>query len=166
MKVLLVIDMQNVCVGEKHGDFFKYDNEQLIAKVNKAIENNEGNLVVYIKNVMKNNFISKFAPVHAFEGTEEVELVEGLNKVSEYIFTKYKGDAFSNDGLVAFLKSKNVNHIEVVGVDGGGCVALTAIGAIKRGYKVTVNTQAIGTMFYKKQEKHFKKLKQLGADFI
>ena len=29
-KVLLVIDMQNVCVGEKHAAYFKYDNEILI----------------------------------------------------------------------------------------------------------------------------------------
>ena len=56
--------------------------------------------------------------------------------------------------------------VEVVGVDGGGCVALTALGAIKEGYKVIVNENAIGTMFVKNKNKYFKQLKDLGAEFI
>ncbi len=36
-----------------------------------------------------------------------------------------------------------------MGVDGGACVALTALGAIKNGYKVIVNEAAIGTMYLK-----------------
>lgn len=34
------------------------------------------------------------------------------------------------------------------------------------GYKVIVNTKAIGTTFHKKKDKYFKKLERLGADFI
>ena len=52
-KALLVIDMQNVCVGEKHSTYFKYNNESLIRTVNEVIDANKDNLVVYIKNVMK-----------------------------------------------------------------------------------------------------------------
>ena len=98
-KALLVIDMQNVCVGEKHATYFKYDNETLIKAVNDVIASYECNRVVYIKNVMKKNIISKLAPFQAYEGTKEVELVGGLNVVSEYIFTKYEGNAFSNPKL-------------------------------------------------------------------
>lgn len=93
-KVLLVIDMQNVCVGEKHAAYFKYDNEILIQAVNKVIEANKDNPVIYIKNIMKKNLINKFAPFQAYEGTEEVELVSGLHIVSDYIFTKYEGNAY------------------------------------------------------------------------
>jgi nicotinamidase-related amidase len=82
------------------------------------------------------------------------------------VVEKYKGDAFSNSELVNILKAKNVNEIEIVGVDGGGCVSLTAIGAIKAGYKVIVNTNAIGTMYEKNKRKYFKKLMALGAEFI
>ena len=57
-KALLVIDMQNVCVGEKHAAYFKYNNRELIRKVNKIIDTNEKNLVVYIQNVMKRNFVN------------------------------------------------------------------------------------------------------------
>jgi hypothetical protein len=69
---------------------------------------------------------------------------------------------------IIFLKldELNINEIEVIDLDGGGCVALTALGAIKAGYKVTVNSNAIATMFTKKAEKYNKKLKKLGAEFI
>ncbi|MDY2728865.1 hypothetical protein ACTNDG_12520 [Clostridium sp. HCP1S3_B4] len=86
MKALLVIDMQNICVGEKHDKFFKYDNRKLIESVNEAIDNNKDNIIIYIRNLMKKNLISKFAPFQAYEGMEEVELVKGLNVVSEYVF--------------------------------------------------------------------------------
>ncbi|MCM1496567.1 MAG: isochorismatase family protein [Bacteroides sp.] len=165
-KALLVIDMQNVCVGENHAAYFKYDNAALIETVNKAIDANKGNVVIYIKNIMKKNFINKFAPFHAYEGTEEVELVDNLQTVSENVFTKYEGNAFSNPALNEFLKKSDIECVEVVGVDGGGCVALTALGAIKKGYKVIVNENAIGTMFIKNRDKYFKQLKDVGAEFV
>ena len=51
-KALLVIDMQNVCVGKNHSTYFKYDNEILIQTVNEVIDANESNVVVYIKNII------------------------------------------------------------------------------------------------------------------
>lgn len=166
MKALLVIDMQEVCVGENHSNFFRYDNDNLLNSVNAVIDDNKNNLVVYIRNIMKRNFLNKFAPFQAYEGTNEVELVSGLNVVSDYVFDKYTGDAFSNKGLLGFLKQQAVDEIEVVGVDGGGCVALTALGAVKNGFRVTVNTKAVGTMFDKNKEKYFRKLKEQGARFV
>lgn len=165
-KALLVVDMQNVCVGEKHSDYFKYNNHSLIEKVNNAIESNQDSIVIYIKNVMKRNLLNKFAPFQAYEGTEEVELVKNLNIVSDNVFTKCRCNAFSNGELVSFLKEQEVECVEVVGVDGGGCVALTALGAVKEGYKVIVNETAIGTMFHKNKTKYFRKLEESGAVFI
>lgn len=165
-KALLVVDMQNVCVGEKHSDYFKYNNHSLIEKVNNAIESNQDSIVIYIKNVMKRNLLNKFAPFQAYEGTEEVELVKNLNIVSDNVFTKCRGNAFSNGKLVSFLKEQEVECVEVVGVDGGVCVALTALGAVKEGYKVIVNETAIGTMFHKNKTKYFRKLEEAGAVFI
>lgn len=165
-KALLVIDMQNVCVGKEHAEYFKYDNPQIIKAVNKAIDENKDNLVIYIKNVMKKNFINKLAPFKAYEGTKEVELVDELKKVSDNVFVKHEGNAFSNTELKAFLKKNSVDCIEVAGVDGGGCVGLTALGAVKEGYKVIVNQSAIGTMFDKNRDKYFEKLRSAGAEFI
>lgn len=161
-KALLVVDMQNVCVGEKHSDYFKYNNHSLIEKVNNAIESNQDSIVIYIKNVMKRNLLNKFAPFQAYEGTEEVELVKNLNIVSDNVFTKCRGNAFSNAELVSFLKEQGVECVEVVGVDGG----VTALGAVKEGYKVIVNETAIGTMFHKNKTKYFRKLEEAGDVFI
>ena len=55
--LLLVIDMQNICVGEKHDKFFKYDNRKLIESVNEAIDNNKDNIIIYIRNLMKKNLM-------------------------------------------------------------------------------------------------------------
>ena len=145
-KALLVIDMQNVCVGEKHAAYFKYDNDVLIKEVNKVIDANKNNLVIYIKNVMKKNIFNKLAPFQAYEGTEE--------------------NAFTNLELNEFLKEHNVESLEIVGVDGGGCVALTALGAKKYGYRVIINEKAIGTMFERNKNKYFNKLKEIGAEFV
>ncbi len=168
MKALLVIDMQNVYIGKDHAKFFNYNRQQIISAVNKVIDDNAENLVIYIQNFMKKNFINKFAPFKAYKGTKEVEFISELHIVSNLIFDKYVGNAFSNNKLNEFLKSKNIDTIEVIGIDGGGCVALTALGAIKNGYNVIVNTNAIGTstILYKNKEKYFKKLRQQGAKFI
>ncbi len=164
-KAVFVIDMQNICVGKSHAKFFKYDNN-LVASVNKVIEENEGNTIVYIVNIMKDNFINRLAPFTAFDGSENAALADSLKVVSDHIFKKYKGDSFTNPKLKETLDELNINEIEITGIDGGGCVALTALGAINAGYRVIVNTKAIGTMFTKKADKYNARLKELGARFI
>ena len=165
-KALLVVDMQNVCMGENHAEFFKYDRKRIIAAVNKAIDENDGNLTVYILNLMKKNLINRFAPVQVYEGTEESKLIDELHMVSDNIITKYEGDAFSNPALDMLLKEHNIGSVEIVGADGGGCAALTALGAVRAGYKVIVNDNAIGTMFVKNRDKLYKKLAESGAQII
>ncbi|RXE58224.1 cysteine hydrolase family protein [Acetivibrio mesophilus] len=165
-KAVLVMDMQNICVGDSHAKFFKYNNKELIAAVNKVIKDNEGNSIIYILTIMKDNLINRLAPFKAFEGTENAELANNIEVVSNYFFKKHKGDAFTNPKLKEKLDELNVDEIEIVGVDGGGCVALTALGAIKAGYKVTINTPAVGTMFHRRASKYNEKLKKLGAKFI
>ncbi len=112
-KALLVIDMQEACVGKNHAEFFKYDSN-IINKVNEEIKANEN--VIYIRNLMKKNLINKLAPVQIFDGDKGAEL--------------------------------------------------TALGAIKNGFKAIVNTKAIGTMFEKKKDKYFQILEKKGATFI
>ena len=162
-KALLVIDMQNFCVGVNHSDYFNYDNDNLINSVNQVIAHNEGNLVIYIQNILKKDEENPFAPFEAYEGTKEIELVEGLSIVSEYVFKKYAGDAFTNPELDKFLKERDIEEVELIGVDGGGCVPLTALGAIRAGYKVIINEAAIGTKFHKNKNKQFKRLRKMGA---
>lgn len=163
MKALLVIDMQEVTVGKDRAKMFDYEPD-IISKVNDVIEKND--FVVYIRNLMKNNFINRLAPVKCFDGTREAELAEGLKIVSENVFDKYAGNAFSNEKLGEFLKENGVREVELIRVDGGGCVSLTAIGAANAGFKVVLNTAAIGTVFKSKQKTYYNSLRKLGAEFI
>jgi nicotinamidase-related amidase len=56
---------------------------------------------------------------------------------SDVTFTKRKGDSFSNPGLDAFLRSRNVEHVVILGLDGVACVHATVRGALNRGYRVS-----------------------------
>lgn len=166
-KALLVIDMQEATVGKDHADFFKYDSA-LLDRVNKVISETDAAEVVYIRNLMKDNLINRLAPVKVFDKTKEAQLAEGLKKISSNVFSKYKGDAFTDPQFCGFLKNNSIDTVELIGVDGGGCVSLTALGACKNGYKVIMNTKAIDTMsaFVSKKEKYYAQLKKLGAQFI
>ena len=46
--------MQEATIGANHANFFKYENE-LLKRVNDIIKNTDAAIVVYIKNLMKNN---------------------------------------------------------------------------------------------------------------
>ncbi len=165
-KALLVMDMQNVCVGEHHAKLFNYDNESLIKSVNDRINEYSNEDVLYICNIMKNNLINKLAPFSAYEGSDEVKLVNTLMVVNDTVLKKYKGDAFTNPELAKILERKGIEEIELVGVDGGGCVAATALGGIKNGYRVSIYTKAVGTISEKKAMKLNKKLKEKGVIFL
>ena len=164
-KCLLVVDMQEITVGKQHADFFNYSTE-IIDNVNKIIKEYDVDNVIYIVNLMKDNLISKFAPFKAFKGTKEVELAKELDIVNDNIIEKYKGNAFTNPKLNKLLQQKNCDEVEIVGVDGGGCVANTAFGALENGYKVTIQKAAVGTMFIKKSEKYNMQLLDKGVKFI
>lgn len=85
---------------------------------------------------------------------------------SDMLIEKYKGNAFTNPELNKLLQQKNCDEVQIVGVDGGGCVAHTAFGALENGYKVTIHKVAIGTMFIKKSEKYNRQLLDKGVKFI
>jgi nicotinamidase-related amidase len=61
------------------------------------------------------------------------------------VFSKQKGNAFSNPMLHSFLQSKKVNRICIVGVFAEGCVRATAMGAKALGYAVSAPLEAIAT---------------------
>lgn len=162
-KALVVLDMQEVCVGKKPLFFFKY-NKQLVDKINKVIEKNDN--VIYVRTLLRKLPLYYISPVRVFDGDRKAELAEGLIKKGKIVFDKFRGNAFSNPKLAKYLKDNGFDTIELVGVDGGGCVSLTALGAIEYGLKVIINTGATDTMFKNRQTRLFKKLKQKGVSFV
>ena len=164
-KALLVMDMQEVTVGDNHAAMFRYPTD-LLRRVNAVIEQNRDSLIVYVRNLMKDNPLNRLAPVRVFPGTAEAELASGLCVLSPHVIDKYRGDAFSNPRLPELLQREGVWEVELMGVDGGGCVALTAMGACKAGFAVALNTGAIGTVFPEKRDRYYEKLKKQGARIL
>ena len=162
-KALIVLDMQEVCVGKKPLFFFKYD-KQLVDKVNKVIEKNDN--VIYVRTLLRKIPLYYISPVRVFDGDKRAELVKGLIRKGNVVFDKYRGNAFSNPKLLKYLMDNKIDTIEVVGVDGAGCVVLAAFSAIKYELKVIINTTAIDTMFKNRQTRMFKKLKEKGVSFV
>ena len=99
-KAILVLDIQEICVGKNHAKIFRYD-KNLIGKANKIIASND--LVIYIRTLLKNNFFCKLSPIRVFDGTKQAELVENLIKKGDIVFDKYRGNAFSNSELLKYI---------------------------------------------------------------
>ena len=58
-------------------------------------------------------------------------------------FEKNRTDSFSNRQFEQLLIDRQVGELYLVGVDAAYCVYYTARGALNRGYKVTVVTDAV-----------------------
>jgi len=166
-KALLVIDMQEDYVGEnRNKKIFKYDTQELLKNVNLKInEYKDNNIVIYITNIFKNTLFNRTIFRYGIETTKGCQIVEGLDKISEFDFTKSKGDAFTNSSLISFLKENDINELELVGVDGGGCVGLTAQGGAKLGYKISIINNCVGTVMKNRAEKLKPVLIQRGVNF-
>ena len=61
-------------------------------------------------------------------------------------FTKRRRDAFSNRNLIAHLTERGVKELLIGGVYANACVAATTRAALRRGFNVTVVTDAIGAI--------------------
>lgn len=59
-------------------------------------------------------------------------------------------DALSNPAFESFLKERQIRELYLVGLDAEGCVYLTAKGALKRGYKVSILQDGIVLLAEKK----------------
>lgn len=61
------------------------------------------------------------------------------------IFPKSKPSAFTNPELEAYLRANSITELAVLGVFAEGCVRATALDAQRRGYRVVVPENEIGT---------------------
>jgi nicotinamidase-related amidase len=134
---ILVMDMQIE---------FADSARKIIETVNKTVDyfSAKNDTLVYIKTQYGKsdyllNFIRKNA---AIEGATGVNFLPDLKVASQNIFTKDRMDAFSNRELDDFLVKNQIGHIFVAGLDGCYCLDKTVRAALRRGYKVTLITDA------------------------
>jgi nicotinamidase-related amidase len=160
---LLVIDMQEILVGTNHAKLFAYDTDVLLRNVNRWIAEYPPQNVYYIRKVMKKNLLNRISPIQAFDGTPAADLAGALTVVSGKNFTKYGGDAFENPSLTEDLRAVGITHVDIVGVDGCGCVPLTAEGAVREGLSARILSDAVATMSPKREAKQKARVMALGV---
>ncbi len=108
--------------------------------IGKAAET--GMEVVYVRQVFNNNL---FVRMHGGRKVEKVIVDRRIVKINDNDFEKNRTDAFSNRDLERFLVEHQVDELYLTGVDAAFCVYYTALGALSRGYKVTVVRDAVAT---------------------
>ena len=166
---LLVIDMQNDYLCENRMKRFAYDTEGLVGRVNRIIHryNAEGRDVIYIRHIIQNLPTNRLLFGYSIAGTDGAELYNGLDIVSDYIFDKLVGDALSNKKLRQLIEREGYDKLHLCGLDECGCVAVTALGAVKRGYEVEILREGIATVFDgRKVARTMEKLRRAGVRYI
>ncbi|MBW9154320.1 isochorismatase family cysteine hydrolase [Clostridium estertheticum] len=155
-KALLVVDIQEDNTGRTARKPLPYKNSfELINNVNVVINDckEKDTVVIYIKHEIKNNLFNRILAGRLIKSTDGSEIDSRVNIISNYIYSKNKGDAFSNLKLGDFLEQRSINEVFIVGLDASACVLKTSIGAKNRGYRVVVLKDAITTMNMSKMPK-------------
>ena len=166
---LLVIDMQNDYLYEKRKARFSYDTAELTKAVNSLIHSyaDNGCDVIYVRHLIQDLPTNRLLFGYSIAGTEGAELYGGLDIVSDLIYDKLLGDAFTNKQLLAMVREKDYDEVHICGLDEFGCVASTALGAVKRGISVKIVRSGTATVFpEKKQIKRRKLLGKARVEYI
>lgn len=144
-KALLVLDLQEGYGGTNpRQPATAPASGGLLGTVNRLIGKaaETGMEVCYVRQVFSNNL---FVRMHGGRRVDKVIVDRRIVKINDRDFEKNRTDAFSNGALEQFLIDRQVNELYLTGVDAAYCVYYTAIGAINRGYKVSVVLDAVAT---------------------
>ena len=98
--------------------------------------------VVFIRTEVTNPLINILNNTLA-AGKKGTELDHRLAGLKEHVIVKRKNDAFTSPRLDSLLTSWKVNHIYLTGLEASNCVHSTFLGALNRGYRVTVIEDAV-----------------------
>ena len=75
-KTLLVIDIQNICVGKNNAKIFNYDKDKLITDINKKISSYDKNNVIYICNIMNQCVVSQPGSIRCL--SQHIDIVKSI----------------------------------------------------------------------------------------
>ncbi len=152
-KALCIIDLQEDVTGSTATSPYPYKNSiELLTTVNdlikKSLEKNINVIVIdqEFGGILCTFWSKLFVGGRLMKGHPGTKTDKRLNIESFPIFTKQKGDGFSNPDLDKYLIKNHINELYMVGADAEFCVLLTAEGAVNRGYAVTAIEDALGIM--------------------
>lgn len=110
--------------------------------VNRLIESaaTRGFEIAYLRQVFDCDWVVR---MHGGKPQGRVVLDRRLLVVNENDFEKKRTDGFASREFERFLIDRQVEELYLVGVDAAYCVYYTALGALQRGYRVTVIEDAV-----------------------
>lgn len=114
----------------------------LIATVNRLIDvaAATGMEVAYVRQLFGSDLLVR---LHGGRRRGEVVIDRRIRIINGNDFAKNRTDAFSNRRFEQLLVDRQVDELYLTGVDAAYCVYYTALGALNRGYRVTVVTDAV-----------------------
>jgi nicotinamidase-related amidase len=142
-RALVVLDIQEGYAGTGPGQPVTAPPAgSLIGTVNRVIEKAAltGMEVAYFRQVFGSSLLVR---LHGGKRRGRVVIDRRVKVINDNDFEKNRTDAFSNRRFEQFLVDRQVNELYLAGVDAAYCVYYTALGALNRGYKVTVITDAV-----------------------
>ncbi|OGF48880.1 MAG: hypothetical protein A2231_07710 [Candidatus Firestonebacteria bacterium RIFOXYA2_FULL_40_8] len=140
---LIVVDVQRAVTNKEDKFKFGYNRcGDCIMNINRLIAYGQkvGWDIIYV-----GHSTPWYHPIHAavtgfsfMKGSEDARFDERLQVLSNNIFHKMYGSAFSNGKLKKLLKTNGIERVMVCGLAADGSVSSTAKSALAKGYKVTV----------------------------
>ena len=100
----------------------------------------------------------------AVRGQPGARLDDRLIVINDHYFPKRRGNAFSNPRLGEFLQSRKVRHVILAGVYANACVQFTAVAALRRGYRVTVLSDAVAAANDRKRGAALQRMQRRGVE--
>lgn len=150
---LIVLDIQ-----EKNYKSQEAENSalELTERVNSIVDRFDPTRVVYIKNTKR--ILSLSIKGISADTLPSADLDGNLKIVSNSIFHKYTGDAFTSAELISFLENNSASNIVMVGRLAEECLYQTALGGLQKGYSIFIVPEAIVGKTPKRKDKAIKKM--------
>lgn len=130
---VLMIDMQ---------DFFL---KNLDDESRSVLVRNQGEVLDFCLKKNVPVFVFEYKAGGVLRGPTTKVLLEKLKRLSQRVIVKDNNSAFVGTKLEELLKESKVKTILLLGINANGCVQDTAMGAIRRGYKVVTSSDLIAS---------------------
>lgn len=146
---ILVIDVQNMLTHYDNPEkALKYKVNIFLNSINTVLNRLSGLEVIYIRQEFKRGSLLSFIiPTMPEEGKPGTGINKAIYRENSMIFTKSRGDAFTNPALQEYLISKRIGTLYITGLAAEACVDKTVTGAAAKGYKLFVVREAVLSMF-------------------
>jgi nicotinamidase-related amidase len=89
-----------------------------------------------------------------------------LGAARQPVFFKHRSDAFSNPHLDEYFRAHEIDHLVLAGARVDSSVYYTALGAMNRGYKVKVVSDAVAASSAARRDGALDALQQRGVEII